>query len=94
LARIIKRVGRDGGYFSSGRCFICAERKVTDLQSLFLVLAELYGKHAFDVGKKCVPEQDTEFMALLGPHIEGLTKRMVTRWLAGWNNASRGQLVS
>jgi hypothetical protein len=50
LARIIKRVGRDGGYFWSGRCFICVERKVTDLQSLFLVLTELYGKHAFDVG--------------------------------------------
>ena len=29
-------VGRDGGYFWSGRCFICVERKVTDLQSLFL----------------------------------------------------------
>jgi hypothetical protein len=73
---------------------IWVERKVTDLQTLFLVLAELYGKHAFDVGKKRVPEQDAEFMAVLGPHTEGLTKRMVTRWLAGWNNANRGQLAS
>jgi hypothetical protein len=65
------------------------ERNVTDLQTLFLVLAELYGKHAFDAGKKCVAKHDAEFVALLGPHTEkGLTKRMVNRWLAGWNNAS------
>jgi hypothetical protein len=94
LAVTIKRTGHDGGHFQSGRCFIWVERKVSNLQSLFLVLAELYGKHAFDIGKKGVPEQDAEFMALLGPHTEGLTKRMVTRWLAGWNNANRGRLVS
>jgi hypothetical protein len=68
--------------------FTGVERNVTDLQSLFLVLAERYGKYAFDAGKKCVPEQDAEFVALLGPHSEGLTKRMENRWLAGWNNAS------
>ena len=61
---------------------------MTDLQTLFLVLAELYGKHAFDAGKKCVAEHDAQFVALLGPHSKGLTKRMVNRWLAGWNNAS------
>jgi hypothetical protein len=80
----------DGGYFWSGSCFILGISQRDDRQTLFLVLAELYGKHAFDAGKKCVPEQDAEFMALLGPHTEGLTKRMMTRWLAG----SKGQLAS
>jgi hypothetical protein len=72
--------------------FTGVERNVTDLQTLFLVLAELYGKYAFDAGKKCVPEQDAEFVALLGPHTEGLTKRMVNRWLAAWNNGSAPRL--
>ena len=70
------------------------ERDVTDLQTLSLILAELAGRHAFDAGTKCVPEQDAEFMTLLGPHTEGLAKRMANRWHAGWNNANRGQLVS
>jgi hypothetical protein len=35
--------------------FTGVERNVTDLQSLFLVLAELYGKYAFDAGKKVRP---------------------------------------
>jgi hypothetical protein len=65
------------------------ERYVTDLETFSLVLAELDGRHAFDAGKKCDPEQDAEFMALLGPHSERLTKRMANRWLAGWNNAYR-----
>ena len=65
------------------------ERYVTDLETFSLILAELDGRHAFDAGKKRDPEQDAEFMALLGPHTEKLTRRMANRWLAGWNNAQR-----